>query len=239
MTPDPDRIAFLRAIAANPDEDTPRLAYADWLDENGSTEADRARAEFIRLSCRPRLMARITKVEQRWLAAHWRHLLPSVSEQFSESGSKPDECQWSGRHFQMLRHVDGFREFISVDLEFWRGFVRRAAYDHAFEWMGAAVASDEPLTRHEHASPIYSSRIGDDQWTWAVIIHPDECGGSEVIDLIEGHSRVLVHPNATLKQFLPSGSDNLIKRVRKAVADAMTRRARQLAWLPEDLPTLA
>jgi uncharacterized protein (TIGR02996 family) len=42
-----DGYALLRAIEANPDEDTPRLAYADWLDENGQPE----RAEFIRLQC--------------------------------------------------------------------------------------------------------------------------------------------------------------------------------------------
>lgn len=37
--------ALRAAIAAFPDEDTPRLVYADWLDENGNPE----RAEFIRL----------------------------------------------------------------------------------------------------------------------------------------------------------------------------------------------
>ncbi|MBY0456405.1 MAG: TIGR02996 domain-containing protein, partial [Gemmataceae bacterium] len=45
-----DRDALLAAIRANPDEDTPRLAFADWLDEHGD-EADRARAEFIRVQC--------------------------------------------------------------------------------------------------------------------------------------------------------------------------------------------
>jgi uncharacterized protein (TIGR02996 family) len=40
-----DEDALLAAIAAHPDEDTPRLAYADWLDEH-----DRhIRAEFIRV----------------------------------------------------------------------------------------------------------------------------------------------------------------------------------------------
>lgn len=34
----------MAAIAAHPDEDTPRLVFADWLDENGDPE----RAEFIR-----------------------------------------------------------------------------------------------------------------------------------------------------------------------------------------------
>jgi uncharacterized protein (TIGR02996 family) len=37
--------AFLRAIIENPDDDTPRVIYADWLDEHGDT----ARAEFIRV----------------------------------------------------------------------------------------------------------------------------------------------------------------------------------------------
>jgi uncharacterized protein (TIGR02996 family) len=30
-----DRDALRAAIRANPDEDTPRLAFADWLDERG------------------------------------------------------------------------------------------------------------------------------------------------------------------------------------------------------------
>jgi uncharacterized protein (TIGR02996 family) len=47
--------ALLAAILAHPDEDTPRLAYADWLDENADAlpgrdpQEVRARAEFIRL----------------------------------------------------------------------------------------------------------------------------------------------------------------------------------------------
>jgi uncharacterized protein (TIGR02996 family) len=47
-----DEDALLAAITANPDEDTPRLAYADWLDESADTLPDpelaRVRAEFIR-----------------------------------------------------------------------------------------------------------------------------------------------------------------------------------------------
>jgi uncharacterized protein (TIGR02996 family) len=38
---------LLNAIIANPDDDAPRLIYADWLDEQG----DELRAEFIRLQC--------------------------------------------------------------------------------------------------------------------------------------------------------------------------------------------
>jgi uncharacterized protein (TIGR02996 family) len=44
----PDRAALVRAIIDQPD-DTPRLGYADWLQEHGD-EADVARGEYIRLA---------------------------------------------------------------------------------------------------------------------------------------------------------------------------------------------
>jgi uncharacterized protein (TIGR02996 family) len=39
-----DHDALLRAIGEHPEEDTPRLMYADWLEENGQPE----RADFVR-----------------------------------------------------------------------------------------------------------------------------------------------------------------------------------------------
>lgn len=51
-----DHDDLLRAIAANPDEDTPRLVYADFLDELGG-ESRTARAEFIRLHTRAERLA--------------------------------------------------------------------------------------------------------------------------------------------------------------------------------------
>ena len=39
--------AFLEAILDAPDDDAPRLLYADWLDEHGNAD----RAEFIRVQC--------------------------------------------------------------------------------------------------------------------------------------------------------------------------------------------
>lgn len=57
-----DRTALLRAVVESPLDDTPRLIYADWLDEHAddgpTPEADRARAEFVR--CQVEL-ARIPK----------------------------------------------------------------------------------------------------------------------------------------------------------------------------------
>src|SRR5262245_49699666 len=50
-TPSP-REAFLADILPHPEDDGPRLVYADWLTDHGQTETDRARGEFIHLQCR-------------------------------------------------------------------------------------------------------------------------------------------------------------------------------------------
>lgn len=44
----PDAVAFVRAICSAPEDDTPRLVYADWLEEHGQAD----RAEFVRLQIR-------------------------------------------------------------------------------------------------------------------------------------------------------------------------------------------
>jgi uncharacterized protein (TIGR02996 family) len=48
--PRPELLALLQAAKDQPDDDAPRLVLADWLEENGD-DADRARAEFVRLQC--------------------------------------------------------------------------------------------------------------------------------------------------------------------------------------------
>jgi len=45
-----DEQSFLTAILAAPDDDTPRLVLADWLDERGTAD-DKARAALIRAQC--------------------------------------------------------------------------------------------------------------------------------------------------------------------------------------------
>lgn len=50
MTTTDTRSQLLREIAASPDDDTLRLAFADWLDEHGDP-ADADRAEFVRVQC--------------------------------------------------------------------------------------------------------------------------------------------------------------------------------------------
>src|SRR5262245_54494625 len=50
--------ALLRDICENPEDDTPRLVYADWLDEHGDAD----RAELIRVQCE---QARLPKDDPR------------------------------------------------------------------------------------------------------------------------------------------------------------------------------
>lgn len=78
-----DERALLAAIWEHPHEDTPRLMYADWLQENGQPE----RAEFIRVQCelapldewdekRPTLEKREKKLLKQFEKA-WRAKLPA------------------------------------------------------------------------------------------------------------------------------------------------------------------
>jgi uncharacterized protein (TIGR02996 family) len=72
----------MKAIIAEPDDDTPRLVYADWLEDHSQPE----RAEFIRLQCQlarmPANDPRRRELEERegqLLDAHgesWRATLP-------------------------------------------------------------------------------------------------------------------------------------------------------------------
>lgn len=81
-----DRNDFLQTILAAPEDDAPRLIFADWLEEQGETE----RAEFIRIQCelaqsaegdprRKRLRAREQELLRLYQVA-WREQLPELEE---------------------------------------------------------------------------------------------------------------------------------------------------------------
>jgi uncharacterized protein (TIGR02996 family) len=61
----PEQATFVSQICENPDDDTVRLVYADWLDENGDPD----RAAFIRVQ------VQIAPAGQKRLAVHQRQLL--------------------------------------------------------------------------------------------------------------------------------------------------------------------
>ncbi len=60
-----EEAALIRSVVASPDDDTPRLVYADWLDEHG--RADRAR--LIRVQCQSEVLR---AEEQALLDGHYR-----------------------------------------------------------------------------------------------------------------------------------------------------------------------
>jgi uncharacterized protein (TIGR02996 family) len=90
--------AFLDAIREAPDDDAPRLVYADWLDDHGEP----ARAEFIRVQCE-------------------RARLPAYGERGAELWSRENElleangAAWLGPLAEKLHH-DTFRRGFPEDL---------------------------------------------------------------------------------------------------------------------------
>jgi uncharacterized protein (TIGR02996 family) len=78
--------AFLASIIESPDDDVPRLIYADWLEEHGQPE----RAEFIRVQCQLARMgeddprrAALEELERALLKQHqgdWAGPLPAPGE---------------------------------------------------------------------------------------------------------------------------------------------------------------
>src|SRR5262245_1252595 len=77
-----DEKALLAAIWEHPHEDTPRLMYADWLDEQGG-DSNAARAELIRVQCElehlagddPRydgLEKRVEEIVEEWGKRWWK-----------------------------------------------------------------------------------------------------------------------------------------------------------------------
>jgi uncharacterized protein (TIGR02996 family) len=112
-----EREALMKAVCDNPDEDTPRLVFADWLQEH----SEEARAEFIRVQVElarrgeePKLKAR----EESLFAAH-REEWEQPFRQFEVAGSF--------RHFVFGVHFRrGFVWGISINDERYR-FVDNAS----------------------------------------------------------------------------------------------------------------
>jgi uncharacterized protein (TIGR02996 family) len=112
-----DDAAFLRAILADPDDDLPRLIYADYLDERGDPRGEfiRAQIEVARL---PRGDARRKKLKERATQLRDRH-----------------EPEWVG---PLREFIDGW--------EFRRGFVEAVTLGAlAFLRQGDALFAAAPV----------------------------------------------------------------------------------------------
>jgi uncharacterized protein (TIGR02996 family) len=119
-----DGDALFRAICEEPWEDTPRLVYADWLEENGQPE----RAEFIRLQIElaaiPRDKRYGTPQEKRAdeLELAWdpteRQVKLKVAKKPRKSWSadlpKGEGLEWSTWYARGFRHVVTFSSMKAV-----------------------------------------------------------------------------------------------------------------------------
>jgi uncharacterized protein (TIGR02996 family) len=87
--------AFLQAVIEAPDDDAPRLVYADWLEEHGQPE----RAEFIRVQCQ---LAKLARGDggRKGLQVRERNLLARHAG------------QWLGRLQRRLQHWVFRRGFV-------------------------------------------------------------------------------------------------------------------------------
>jgi uncharacterized protein (TIGR02996 family) len=179
--------ALLAAVLAEPDDDGPRLVYADWLEEHGQP----ARAEFVRVQVaraaqRPGQCIhgqcpdaagccevwcegadRLWRREGELLAAHRKRWLTEAAPPGARYWQTGTQQGWA------LPHVlsDGGTGLIGVPVEFRRGFVEEVRCTLA-DWLahGPAVVRCQPVTRVDvtDRKPTYNSRVylGRPAWGW-------------------------------------------------------------------------
>jgi uncharacterized protein (TIGR02996 family) len=146
MDPLAQHEAFLRAIFDAPGDDTPRLLYADFLDENG----DPARAELIRVQCE---LARIPDGSDPFRQAQLGERVGRLVAAFGRS---------SGHDAGSLRHSRGFDECSSAlvrpDDLIHPDELRRRIVSEFPEWFGAPRVAVYPgLTlREHHIEPLFT-----------------------------------------------------------------------------------
>jgi uncharacterized protein (TIGR02996 family) len=97
-----DGEGLLAAILANPDEDVPRLVYADWLQENGRPE----RAEFIRVQ------VEVARVEPFTPRAY--ELVRREAELWAEAGNYDPALWWMRDPWRWLGIPAGCHWFIDI-----------------------------------------------------------------------------------------------------------------------------
>jgi uncharacterized protein (TIGR02996 family) len=100
--------ALYQAICANPEDDTPRLVFADLLDETGNAR-DQRRAQFIRTQV---ALATQPLDSPEWVDARRYHPDIATGWLFADTLPKPLPPGFSWRHFEFRR---GFPYAVGVD----------------------------------------------------------------------------------------------------------------------------
>jgi uncharacterized protein (TIGR02996 family) len=114
--------ALVRAIATAPEDDVPRLVYADWLEEHDRGD----HAAFIRAQCE---LARITDIEGEWGGSDRSERWEGLRHQ-CEALTPRREGAWSAPAAVAVEFHRGLPAFVTCGP---RDFV-----DHGQEWLAAA-----------------------------------------------------------------------------------------------------
>jgi uncharacterized protein (TIGR02996 family) len=154
--------AFLQAILEEPDDDTHRLVYADWLDEHGDPD----RAEFIRVQCE---LTRLEGDDDPTSAAQVRMAALQHREAVLLGSHRPAWTQplpewarrWCGfqRGFVATVHASAAL-FLEHGAELLRvAPVQHLALDSVGHWTAALAAS--PLLRPLRSLLLANQRLDD------------------------------------------------------------------------------
>jgi uncharacterized protein (TIGR02996 family) len=158
--------ALLRAIIDQPDDDLPRLAYADWLEDNGECEG----AEFIRVQIR---------AWEDWPGGDWNDLCARANvlltrSRFQEWFGAPPGFLVNVRSAVKVELYDEAAE-RTIQLGLRRGFVERIEcslavfLEHAGAVFAAHPVQEVRLTDREPLQLSTDRTPNDDPWKgWCV-----------------------------------------------------------------------
>lgn len=166
-----DEAALLHAICAHPDDDTPRLVYADWLDEHDQPE----RAEFIRVQVERDALTDHSSDEYKCLVAREAELLAAHRPTWLAHLGAFAEAMREGR--VQIEFDRGFPEWVSLSGATVADFAILRQFPHLYDISIISLPTPEVLHevvrfRNLHQLTIESMGFQSD---WLPILDPLPC----------------------------------------------------------------
>lgn len=175
-----DGAALLASVLAHPEDDAPRLVYADWCDENGQPE----RAEFIRVQIALSRMAKPSSADRKLATER----LAAMHKGQPVKGRPGGRATLLAREAYLLdRHRAQWepRGKPRLGCVWGKGFIREAGGE-LLAWLahGRLLVTRQPVVRVEVTDRRPSAGHwellgGDDVWAWFRAGHQTEAGGSD------------------------------------------------------------
>jgi uncharacterized protein (TIGR02996 family) len=145
---DPEMRSFFRAIKENPDDDTPRLIFADWLQERGDA-ATSARGEFLRLNV---LRHRLSYDDPHHDVLKRREAEIITQYQWAWLGPLPDAAPWNYER-GMIQLTARAEKILTTEIAGW-------ARSDAALWIDQ-LALTNVVVAHKHVIQLACSPLLD------------------------------------------------------------------------------